>query len=255
MNSGIPSGLTRPLARTGQTKSTLFTATGTFLVPIGVTEVYIEACGGGGGGGGSLDQGGSTSTMGSGGGGGASYVGYMPVAGGSVLSITVGAAGSGGTSGSTTAYFGDDGGDTFVTQDGINRISCSGGTGGKGIGYSTSFGAGAGGGGPTEQEHFAGMFTGGGNGGIGCWTNNTTLYGAPGYGEGVGGCRGGKNGTYAGGGGASLFGRGGDGKHAATGEAGQGYGGGGGGSSTSGASQSSNGGAGSAGFVRLTWTE
>ena len=71
----------------------LFTTSGTFTVPTGVTSVYVTMCGGGGGGGG----GDGASWAGAGGGGGGSYVNkQLTVTPGTGYTITIGAGGSGG---------------------------------------------------------------------------------------------------------------------------------------------------------------
>ena len=75
----------------------IFTSSGTFTVPAGVTEVYVSMCGGGGGGGG----GGSNSKGGPGGGAGAYFKKPVTVTPGATYTITVGAGGAGGA-GSTT---------------------------------------------------------------------------------------------------------------------------------------------------------
>lgn len=84
----------------------LFTASGTFTVPTGVTKVFVTMCGGGGGGGGGDGE----SWSGAGGGGGGSYINkQLTVTPGNAYTVTVGAGGtagarnaSGGAGGSTS---------------------------------------------------------------------------------------------------------------------------------------------------------
>lgn len=90
--------------------SQTFTASGTFVVPAGVTRVLVEGCGGGGGGGAA-----SGASAGGGGGGGAdSPPRIVVVTPGASVTVTIGAGGAGGTiaaNGATggaggTSYFG-----------------------------------------------------------------------------------------------------------------------------------------------------
>ena len=116
----------------------IFTSSGTFTAPGGVTKVYLSMIAGGGAGGGSTSGGG-----GSGGGGGAG--GYLlnypyTVIAGNNYAVTIGAGGTGsaggdGTSGASTVF------DSAVT--------CTAGTFGKGSLGSPASGAGSGGGGPS----------------------------------------------------------------------------------------------------------
>lgn len=74
----------------------IFTASGTFTVPAGVTEVVVEVWGGGGGGGGGT----STSNGGSGGGGGGYSLKHITgLTPGGTVAVTVGAGGGGGAYG------------------------------------------------------------------------------------------------------------------------------------------------------------
>lgn len=74
--------------------SQVFTSSGTFTIPTGVTGIYVEVIGGGGGGGGNNGW-----DNDAGGGGGASYTRqwYSGLTAGNTLTITVGAAGTAGT--------------------------------------------------------------------------------------------------------------------------------------------------------------
>ena len=130
--------------------SAFFVTNGTFVVPPGVTTVYITGCGGGGGGRRNdpdlqTDSGGS-------GGGGAAVVIRIPisVSPGQNISVTVG---KGGAAGTTDSRNGKAGG---VTSFG-SLLSIGGGGGG------TSSGGGSGGSSPLTNEIFHG--TDGGSGG------------------------------------------------------------------------------------------
>jgi len=83
---------------------TTYTSAGTYTVPSGVTSLTVELWGGGGGGGRGyalISNGTTTGASGGGGGGGGAYVKStsVPVAGGEVLSVTVGAGGAAGANG------------------------------------------------------------------------------------------------------------------------------------------------------------
>jgi len=181
----------------------MFTSSGTFTVPDGVTEVWVSMCGGGGGGGGG---GGSYNAIsGAGGGGAAAYLAKaVTVTSGESITITIGAAGSAGASGGS----GGSGG----TSSFGSRLSCAGG-GGGGTGLSasgTSSGGSAGGtGGSAGGCYYLGTdgvpwgsFQGGGSifgaGGAGC---GASIAGRPGSGYGAGG-----GGGASGGGGAGTQG-------------------------------------------------
>jgi hypothetical protein len=85
----MPSTIPGPYSR-----SQFFSASGSFVVPGGVTAVNITMIGGGGGGGG------GHATVGGGGGGGSAMAVLevpMTVTPGSTLTVTVGAAGGGGS--------------------------------------------------------------------------------------------------------------------------------------------------------------
>ena len=103
-------------------RSTIFTASGTFTVPTGVTSVKVTCVGGGGGGGGYRDNG-----SGGGGGGGGGYAikwvtGLTPAG---TVTVTIGAAGGGVSSFSAQA--GTGGTTSFGTY-----CVATGGTGGYG---------------------------------------------------------------------------------------------------------------------------
>jgi hypothetical protein len=113
-----------------------FTASGSFVVPAGVTTLYVSGCGGGGGGGGagSNNTGGAASAGGGGGGAGQPAL-RTPVAvtPGQVLPITVGAAGAGAPGAAqgvatTSAQIGGNGGVSSVGS----LLTLAGGGGGGG---------------------------------------------------------------------------------------------------------------------------
>jgi hypothetical protein len=90
----------------GGMKYQIFTSSGTFTVPSGITKVYVTMVGGGGGGGG-----GSASDTGQGGGsGGAYFKTAVSVTPGSDITVTIGAGGAGGawlysgSTGETTSF-------------------------------------------------------------------------------------------------------------------------------------------------------
>lgn len=194
-------------------RSELFTSSGTFTAPTGVTTVFLTMCGGGGGGGGS----GSATRSGGGGGGLSCYrVAYTVVAGNN-YTVTVGAGGAGGAGGG--ANNGSTGGassfDTTISVDGglggtgegagaaavadeaVTIMDGSGITGGR---WGIKFGAGGGSGGAATGGGGGGSrFGNGGNGG----TQFTNGY-SPTYGFGGGGGGSGQN-PYSGGAGASGF--------------------------------------------------
>lgn len=113
----------------------VFTSSGTFTVPSGVTKLKLTCVGGGGGGGGYSQRGSYFGSGGSGGGGGASE-GVLTVTSGQTISVTIGAGGgAGGSLGSGgTAGSGASGGST------IFDVITAGGGGGGGGGYSASNG-------------------------------------------------------------------------------------------------------------------
>jgi hypothetical protein len=132
-----------PALRPGFSQQSVFTASGTFGVPAGVTKVKVRAIGGGGGGGGNTTQGG-----GGGGGGGGYAEGVVAVTPGQAIAVTVGGGGAGGVNngGSAAANSGAAGGaSSFGTA-----LLAAGGNGGLGSlsggqGDSGAGGSGAGG--------------------------------------------------------------------------------------------------------------
>ena len=171
----------------------LFTASGLFYIPAGVTIVYISLVGGGGGGGGGGDA------SGGGGGSGAYAIKVrIPVTPAGINTVVVGAAGS---AGGVNAN-GGDGGLSSYEGDGGMKIKVHGGSGGKS--YANGGGGGAAG---TvspyyEMQTFAGRVgyssaetrpkgDGGGSiwglGGLGGETDNDNATAGTGYGSGGGG--------------------------------------------------------------------
>ena len=197
-------------------KHEVFTSTGTFTVPAGVTDVLISGCGGGGGGGGG-------SISGGGGGAGGQRVidhkvsGLIPLEE-IVVTINKGSAGAGGSASASgltggSAIFtghitmvGGDGGEAGAAVDGgAGGISDgigggSGGTGGDGT-TSTDGAAGLGSishlGGTGGLDNGANLGGGGGGGGgyegAGGNGGNFTVAGSNGLGLGAGGGGGGSN--------------------------------------------------------------
>lgn len=87
---------TASLPAAAQLQDQLFTASGSWTAPTGVTRVYVVVAGGGGGGGGGA---GSCNPPGGNGGFGGVSVGIMTVVPGTAYTVTVGAGGSGGVTG------------------------------------------------------------------------------------------------------------------------------------------------------------
>ena len=122
----------------------VFTSSGTFTIPTGVTGLYVQVVGGGGGGGGNSGQ---DAIAGSGGNGGYTRQWFTGLTAGNTLTITVGGAG---TAGSSTGAGGTGG--TSSIASGTQTVTTCNATGGTGGGPATSGGDGAngsGGGGTT----------------------------------------------------------------------------------------------------------
>jgi hypothetical protein len=183
----------------------LFTSSGTFTAPTGVTAVYVTMCGGGGGGG-------SGATTGGGGGGGAQTIikRKIAVTAGNNYAVTVGTGGAGGASGDNggvsgvaSSFVGAS--ETVTALAGIaGAAHGAGGSGGGSIdGLSTA------GGGMGKGGNGAAGATGVGGGGGGCFGLGVGGAGVGaatnggigiGYGSGGGGCT-----NYTGGNGANGF--------------------------------------------------
>ena len=207
-----------------------FTASGTFTVPAGVTEVQVALIvgGGGGGGGAGVSYGGA--------GGGAAQVKFLQtvsgLTAGEQIPVTVGAGGAGGAGGSGQSGCGSRGSSGGTSSFGA-YITSNGGSGGSGSGCSGGTGVGgASGDRATAMKGSAGTYT------------QTTI--SSGYGIG-------------GNGGANIVGYGGSGGGSASiGESGLGIGTGGGGGGASKDNSTSSwiqkpGGAGANGIVVVSW--
>jgi hypothetical protein len=110
-------------------RSQVFTSSGTFTIPSGITSCKVSLVGGGGAGGG-YSASGSQSTGGSGGGAGGAVKWFSSLTSGNTLTVTVGAAGAinGGTGGTSSVASG--------TQT-ITTVSATGGVGGASGGTNT----------------------------------------------------------------------------------------------------------------------
>jgi len=213
----------------------VFTASGTFTIPTGVTAIKVTVVGAGGGGAGATA--GNVFCAGGGGGYGVQYfTGLTPA---NTLTVTVGAAGTGGGGDSS----GGTGGTSSIAS-GTQTITTASATGGGGGNATTGAGGTAG--------TVSGMAYGWvGGTGTATFTDGTTTW------SGVGGAAGGSGGkgtiygissTDAGVVGVGPWGCGGAGRSATGANVGKGYGSGGGG-----AVGASSGAAGTAGIVVVEW--
>jgi len=198
----------------------LFTSSGTFTAPAGVTEIYVTLVGGGGGG----NTGEDGNNAGSGGAGAQSIIRLRyPVIAGNNYTITVGGKGAGGVAPQDN---GDDGGNSSIADGTLGTIIAYGGKGGASFvaGAAVVFS-------PNASGATSGKLNGivGGNGAL----KASTLIG--------------------GGGGGSAFGIGGNGGSSAAGEDASGYGAGGGGAGKGAGGQDYDGGDGAPGFVLIEW--
>jgi hypothetical protein len=147
----------------------LFTSSGTFTIPSGVTAIKVIAQGGGGGGG--TGRGGYTVTIGGAGGSGATAVQYLSgLTVGNTLTVTVGNAGNGGAastypSGSSAGNAGNTSSVSSGTQT-ITTISATGGSGGA-ASPNTNDTVGNGGAGGSSSGALLGQSAPGGTGAIG----------------------------------------------------------------------------------------
>ena len=188
----------------------VFTTTGTWTKPSGITKVWVRVQGGGGGGGGATDR------LGGGGGGGGYCEEFIDVSGTSSETITIGIGGSGGVGGG----WGSSGG----TSSFGSFNSATGGSVGQSNGTGPDGGlGGAGSGGAINMV---------GSDGIG-----NSRYNASGH-EG-----------YGGQGGSSVLGGGGRAGNGSNGSDGNDYGGGGGGAMNIGTTISRTGGSGAGGCI------
>jgi len=194
----------------------VYTSSGTFTVPTGVTSLSCVVVGGGGG---STGCSGASQYSGAGGGGGGLAYGTFPVTAGSTVTVQVGAGGTAGTNKNLSTNKAGTGGESRITYDGTIMLRGYGGVGGT-YGIKTHAAGG--------QYFRSSQVTlwGGGYGGYGG-------RGAPNTGGGGGGGAGGYGDTGGdggvGNGGTGSYGRngggGGGGGHGATGEQNNGGGG------------------------------
>lgn len=204
-------------------RNQVFTSSGTFTAPTGVTEVFVTLIAGGGGGGGRDAP--DTHGAGGGGGGGSTANYQYTVIPGNDYTVTIGAGGTGGTN----ANGNDGSASLFGTlpvsggKGGLKGAAGAGGVGGKGGGQGTDATSDTGGTGA------AGISSSGGNGATGA------------KGGGAGG------GSVGGTGGSGGSGNGDNGDN------GTGYGSGGGGGSGGGDSTTTTGGNGAAGYCLVIW--
>lgn len=188
-----------------------FTANGTFTVPDGVTQVFVEMLGGGGGGGGGAvtDGGFAGASGGSGGTCGSTNISIVPVTPGGKYAVIVGAGGVGGAAASqsstapsgihtlvtsTPGSPGIDGGDSIFVN-----VTAKGGSGGAGgvistvsvinpapsgngaAGENSSYGTGGSGGSNTDGGNAGGYGAGGGGGARGKTTGSDNTYSGSGF--------------------------------------------------------------------------
>lgn len=191
------------------------TASGTFVVPAGVTQLVIEGIGGGGGGGS-----GGGSTAGEGGGGGEYAKKTISVSPGASHNFTIGAAGASQGAGGDTIFYDTDGTTPLCVAKGggagLNAAPGAGGTGGTGdvlfaggdgapeAGDDTDGQGGGSAGGPTAAGNDGSGATGGASPG-GTLADGVSGPGAGGNG-GSGGGAGAIGGVYGGGSGGSDVG-------------------------------------------------
>jgi hypothetical protein len=135
----------------------VFTSSGTFTVPAGVTAVKATVIGAGGGGGGTA-SGNSACGGGGGGGGGTSYVYVTGLTAGGTVTVTVGTAGTGGSGGA--------GGAGGTSSFGAYASS----TGGGGGGYGTASASPSGGAGGAGSSGSLNLTGGSGGSGLGSYS-------------------------------------------------------------------------------------
>jgi len=209
-------------------RSKTYMADGSFVVPTGVTLLFVSGCGGGGSG--ATD---GTSAGGGGGAGGGRRV-PIPVTAGETLTVDIGAGGAGVTGANSD---GNDGNPSEITNSSSRKlISFPGGSGGLSNGS-----GGAGGWSTATTFDAASMLIQGGDGGNVSSAGHSVVWNYKGTGA-----------TNGGGGGASIFGDGGNAASSGSGEvmteAAHGYGGGSGGVSSSGTSRDAR-----SGFLTIEW--
>lgn len=214
------------------------TASGSFVVPAGVSQIWLSACAGGGGGGGGSGGGTANFVGGGGGGGGAGdsvWRQAYAVTPGSTLTITIGAGGTAGTTSTGAGTGGGTGGNTVIAGMTAGTVTLVAGTGGNaGANAASIAGGGAAGAGFPYGQYAQDSYNGSGGGQGG--TGGSTPFG--------GGGGGGRGSATLGG---PVQGR------PASGFGGGGGGGGGYSSGTAGVGNGGAGAAGAAGIVFIEW--
>lgn len=167
-------------------KKTMFTESGTFTVPAGVTQVYVTGVGGGGGGSGNCGE--NDSYNSTGGGGGACVIAKAVAVTAGTYPVTVGAGGAGGACGGSGTTGGASSFGTLLTVNGGSGTGSGGAApaggapGGSGTwmeGGGTCFGTG---GAMNSPANSGGGFGGGGRpGASGNGYNNPGGPGRPGF--------------------------------------------------------------------------
>lgn len=96
-----PGSISLSAPAAGGTRGQIFTSTGTFTVPSGVTSVKVTVVGGGGGGGSAT----SSNRSGTGGGGGGVAIKYITgLTSGATISVTIGGGGGAASAGGTSSF-------------------------------------------------------------------------------------------------------------------------------------------------------
>lgn len=182
----------------------VFTASGTWTKPAGISKVKVTVVGGGGGGGG-----GNTGDVGgSGGGGGGNAIEYIDVTGTSSATVTIGAAGSAGSAGGSGGTGGTSSFGSFCSATGGSGGVSNGTTvvsGGSGSGGDININGGYGGapaGSGTERKY---TNTNGGSSLFGFGASTDSSGGDAGVGYGAGGSGGIGGGAVGGAGTAGLI--------------------------------------------------
>lgn len=227
--------------------TTAYNATNTYLVPTGVTSLFVETWGAGGGGAGCTA---STARGGGGGGGGAYSAGYLSVTPGQNWSVIVGTGGAGGAAGANSGNSGTSSEFNYTTT----NITADGGK----FGVHNGGAGGTGGTGGNSTNSTGTIIYSGGKGAAGGIGNTGSGWGGGG-GGGAGSYQSGGAGTgtatnvSGGTGGNNYGGNAGDGRTAdGNGNAGATIGAGGGGAYCDGSSVNAGGGKGAIGEVRVT---
>jgi len=160
----------------------VYTSSGTFTVPTGVTSLSCVVVGGGGG---STGCSGASQYSGAGGGGGGLAYGTFPVTAGATVTVQVGAGGTAGTNVNSSTNVAGTGGESRITYGGTIMMRGYGGVGGT---YGTTTNAAGGGFFRSSQATTLSAGSSGGFGGAGRSNNGGGGGGgAGGYGGGTGG--------------------------------------------------------------------